>query len=376
MDFVISSTGLLNRLQIVSKVINSKNTLSILDNFLIRIEAGEMQITASDLESTLTARLMLDSAHGNITLGIDAKRLVDVLKEFAEQPLTFNIDDDTLKIDINSENGKYSLMGVNAEDFPQVPVLSAEKYSSIAIQPDVLYTGISSTLFATAHDELRPVMNGILVELGTEATNFVATDAHKLVRYRRTDVTVETPDKFILPQKPAAILKNILPKADSEVKLEFDNKNAFFSFGDYQLICRLVEGTYPNYGAVIPANNPNKLVVDKTELFTTLKRVSIFSNQASNLVKLHITGNQLVISAQDVDYSIAGYEMLNCLYEGDEMDIGFKSPFMMDILQNLSTPEVSIELSDPTRAGLILPKDNTNPDEQILMLLMPMMINN
>ncbi|HQL70681.1 MAG TPA: DNA polymerase III subunit beta, partial [Bacteroidales bacterium] len=349
MDFVISSTGLLNRLQIVSKVINSKNTLSILDNFLIRIEAGEMQITASDLESTLTARLMLDSAHGNITLGIDAKRLVDVLKEFAEQPLTFNIDDDTLKIDINSENGKYSLMGVNAEDFPQVPVLSAEKYSSIAIQPDVLYTGISSTLFATAHDELRPVMNGILVELGTEATNFVATDAHKLVRYRRTDVTVETPDKFILPQKPAAILKNILPKADSEVKLEFDNKNAFFSFGDYQLICRLVEGTYPNYGAVIPANNPNKLVVDKTELFTTLKRVSIFSNQASNLVKLHITGNQLVISAQDVDYSIAGYEMLSCLYEGDEMDIGFKSPFMMDILQNLSTPEVSIELSDPTR---------------------------
>lgn len=376
MDFVISSTGLLNRLQIVSKVINSKNTLSILDNFLIQIEDGEMQITASDLESTLSAKLQLDSAQGNITLGIDAKRLVDILKEFDEQPLTFNIDDDSLKIDINSEHGKYSLMGVNAEDFPQIPILSTDKFTSILIQPDVLYMGITSTLFATAHDELRPVMNGILVELGTEATNFVATDAHKLVRYSRTDVNVETPDKFILPQKPAGILKNILPKADGEVKLDFDNKNAFFSFGDYQMICRLVEGTYPNYSAVIPTNNPNVLVVDKVLLYNILKRVSIFSNQASNLVKLHITGNQLVISAQDVDYSIAGYDMINCQYEGDEMDIGFKSPFMMDILQNLSTPEVTIELSDPTRAGLILPKDNNNPDEKILMLLMPMMINN
>ncbi|HPG74244.1 MAG TPA: DNA polymerase III subunit beta, partial [Bacteroidales bacterium] len=184
------------------------------------------------------------------------------------------------------------------------------------------------------------------------------------------------PDKFILPQKPAAILKNILPKADGEVMIEFDNKNAFFTFSDFQLICRLVEGSYPNYVAVIPVNNPNKLVVDRGLLFSNLKRVAVCSNQASNLVKLHITGNQLEISAQDIDYSVSGYESQHCVYEGDEMNIGFKSPFLMEILQNISTPEVLIELSDPTRAGLVLPKDNDNPDEHILMLLMPMMINN
>jgi len=366
----------LSRLQIVSKVVSSKNTLQILDNFLIRVESGIMHITASDLESTLTAHLQLDSASGDGSLGIDAKRLLDVLKEFPEQPLTFNVDDESLKIDINSDNGKFSLIGVNADDFPQLPVMNSEKSTNISLKPEMLYSGITSTLFATANDELRPVMNGILFEMSPDGVNFVATDAHKLVRYKRTDVVAEVNDKFILPQKPAAILKNILPKASGEVTLEFDNKNAFFTFKDFQLVCRLVEGTYPNYSAVIPSNNPNKLTVDRVEFYNTLKRVSIFSNQASNLVKLHITGNQLTISAQDIDYSISGYEMINCLYEGDEMDIGFKSGFLMDILQNLSTSEVVIELSDPTRAGLVLPKDNENTSEHILMLLMPMMINN
>ncbi|NLA24390.1 MAG: DNA polymerase III subunit beta [Bacteroidales bacterium] len=375
MDFVISSSALLNRLQIVSRVINSKNTLSILDNFLISIEDGLMQITGSDLESTLTAKLELDSSEGSITLGIDSKRLLDILKEIPEQPLTFNINRETYQIDINTENGKFSLIGQNAEDFPIIPSLQADQHTKIEMQPDVLYTGITSTLFATANDELRPVMNGILVEFTTEHTNFVATDAHKLVRYRRLDIKTEADDKFILPQKPAAILKNILPKADEDVVLEFDNKNAFFSFDDFKLICRLVEGTYPNYTAVIPTNNPNNLIVDKALLFNSLKRVSIFSNQASNLVKLHITGNQITVSAQDVDYSMSGYEMLQCSYDGDELDIGFKSPFLMDILQNISTPEIIVELSDATRAGLVIPKDNDNPDEEVLMLIMPMMIN-
>ncbi|HRW21452.1 MAG TPA: DNA polymerase III subunit beta, partial [Bacteroidales bacterium] len=309
-------------------------------------------------------------------IAMDAKRMLDILREFPEQPLSFNINETTLQVDINSENGKYSLVASNAEDFPQVPVLQSDNVSRLEIDPGVLFTGISSSIFAAANDELRPVMNGILMEITPDGMNFVATDAHKLVRYRRKDITSEEKTAFILPQKPAGILKNILPKADSEVVLEFDEKNAFFSFGDYQLICRLVEGVYPNYNAVIPVDNPNKLIVDRVEFYNTLKRVSIFSNQASSLVKLSITGNQLTISAQDIDYSISGYEMINCQYQGDEMSIGFKSPFLQDIMQNISTPEIVMELSDPTRAGIVLPKDNENSDEDILMLLMPMMINN
>jgi DNA polymerase-3 subunit beta len=376
MDFVISSSGLLNRLQIVGRVISSKNTLAILDNFLLRISDGILHITASDLESTLSASLPLDSFNGEGTLCIDSKRLLDILREFPEQPLTFNINEETLLVDIISENGKFTLTCMNAEDFPQIPALHSDSVTRIDIDPGVLFSGITSSIFATAHDELRPVMNGILIEITPEGMNYVATDAHKLVRYRRKDITIEEKTSFILPQKPAGILKNILAKANSEVTLEFDEKNAFFSFGTYQLICRLVEGVYPSYNAVIPTNNPNKLSIDRVEFYNTLKRVSIFTNQASNLVKLHITGNQLTISAQDVDYSIAGYEMINCQYEGDEMNIGFKSSFLLDILQNLSTQEVIMELSDPTRAGIVLPKDNENTDEDILMLLMPMMINN
>ncbi len=376
MDFVISSSSLLNRLQIVSRVISSKNTLAILDNFLFRISEGYLHITASDLESTLSASVPLDSVNGEGLIAMDAKRMLDILREFPEQPLSFNINETTLQVDINSENGKYSLVASNAEDFPQVPVLQSDNVSRLEIDPGVLFTGISSSIFAAANDELRPVMNGILMEITPDGMNFVATDAHKLVRYRRKDITSEEKTAFILPQKPAGILKNILPKADSEVVLEFDEKNAFFSFGDYQLICRLVEGVYPNYNAVIPVDNPNKLIVDRVEFYNTLKRVSIFSNQASSLVKLSITGNQLTISAQDIDYSISGYEMINCQYQGDEMSIGFKSPFLQDIMQNISTPEIVMELSDPTRAGIVLPKDNENSDEDILMLLMPMMINN
>ncbi|HXK81169.1 MAG TPA: DNA polymerase III subunit beta [Bacteroidales bacterium] len=376
MDFVISSSSLLNRLQIVSRVISSKNTLAILDNFLFRISEGNLHITASDLESTLSASVPLDSVNGEGLIAMDAKRMLDILREFPEQPLSFNINETTLQVDINSENGKYSLVASNAEDFPQVPVLQSDNVSRLEIDPGVLFTGISSSIFAAANDELRPVMNGILMEITPDGMNFVATDAHKLVRYRRKDITSEEKTAFILPQKPAGILKNILPKADSEVVLEFDEKNAFFSFGDYQLICRLVEGVYPNYNAVIPVDNPNKLIVDRVEFYNTLKRVSIFSNQASSLVKLSITGNQLTISAQDIDYSISGYEMINCQYQGDEMSIGFKSPFLQDIMQNISTPEIVMELSDPTRAGIVLPKDNENSDEDILMLLMPMMINN
>ena len=375
MDFVISSSQLLSHLQIVSRVVNSKNSLPILDNVLMSVEDGILKITASDLESTITTTLPLENYSGDGVIATDTKKILDVLKEFPEQPLTFNINTDDKRIDITSQNGKYTLVGVDGSDFPQATQLKADKTISISISPDILYGGITSAIFATGDDELRPIMNGIFIELQESGINFVATDAHKLVRYTRKEVKAETESSFILPKKPANILKTILPKASDDVVLEFDEKNAVFTFGTIRLVCRLLEGVYPNYNSVIPRENPNKLVVDRVELYNSLRRIGMFASQSSNLVGLKINGNTLEISAQDMDFSISGKEVINCQYEGDEMEIGFKSNFLGEILSNISTPEVTIELSDPTRAGIILPKDNENPDEDVLMLLMPMMIN-
>ncbi len=376
MDFVVSSSHLLGHLQLVSKVVGSKNALPILDNLLFKVSEGVLQVTASDLESTLTTRLNLDSNNGSGIIAVDTKKILEILKELSEQPLTFNIDVDELKIDIISSNGKYTLVGQNGEDFPQIPGLKPDRVNRVDILPDVLYSGITSAIFATGDDELRPVMNGVFIEFQNDGVNFVATDAHKLVKYRRKEVKVEEEASFILPKKPASILKSVLPKAFSDITLEFDDKNAIFSFENFQLICRLVEGVYPNYSTVIPKDNPNKLIVDRVELFSSLKRVSIFANQASNLVGLAINGNQLRIAAQDIDYAISGNEVINCQYDGDEMEIGFKSNFLIEILNNISATEVILELSDPTRAGIVVPKDNENENEEVLMLLMPMMINN
>ena len=375
MDFVISSSQLLSHLQIVSRVVNSKNSLPILDNVLMSVEDGILKITASDLESTITTTLPLENYSGDGVIATDTKKILDVLKEFPEQPLTFNINTDDKRIDITSQNGKYTLVGVDGSDFPQASQLKADKTISISVSPDILYGGITSAIFATGDDELRPIMNGIFIELQDSGINFVATDAHKLVRYTRKEVKAETESSFILPKKPANILKTILPKASDDVVLEFDEKNAVFTFGTIRLVCRLLEGVYPNYNSVIPRENPNKLVVDRVELYNSLRRIGMFASQSSNLVGLKINGNTLEISAQDMDFSISGKEVINCQYEGDEMEIGFKSNFLGEILSNISTPEVTIELSDPTRAGIILPKDNENPDEDVLMLLMPMMIN-
>jgi DNA polymerase III subunit beta len=266
-------------------------------------------------------------------------------------------------------------MGQDAEDFPEQPALDEEAASSIEVNHMVLLKGIEKTLFATADDELRPVMNGIYIELSPDFMSFVASDAHKLVRYRRMDAKAEFESSFILPKKPASLLKGLLPKEEFNVKMEFDDKNAFFTLSNYKLICRLVEGNYPSYNSVIPTNNPNKMIIDRLNFFNTVKRVSVFSNQASNLIKLNINEGQLVVSAQDIDFSISAVEKLSCEYEGDEIEIGFKSTFMQEILTNISTGNVQVELSDPTRAGLLLPAETEDEDEDMLMLLMPMMIN-
>ncbi len=375
MKFVVSSTELLSHLQAISRVISSKNTLPILDNFLFNLEDSKLTITASDLESTLVTMMSLENTSEGGLLAIPAKLLLDTLKEFPEQPLTFEVNKDTRAVVISSQNGKFTVMGQNGEDFPQIPAIKEDKKNSIKIKASVLLHGINKTLFATADDELRPVMNGIFIEMSVKDITFVASDAHKLVRYKRSDVDSDVNGAFILPKKPASLLKTILQKEDGQVLIEFDEKNAYFVLTNYRLICRLVEGTYPSYNSVIPTNNPNKLIIDRLEFYNTLKRVSVFANQASNLVKLQITGNQIVISAQDIDFSISAYERLNCQYDGDEMEIGFKSSFLVEILANIASSDIALEMSDPSRAGIIIPVQKESESEDVLMLLMPMMIN-
>jgi DNA polymerase-3 subunit beta len=375
MKFVVSSTELLGHLQAISRVISSKNTLPILDNFLFNLTGNDLEITASDLESTLITRMKLENTQGDGMIALPARILLDTLKEFSAQPLTFDINSETLAVVISSENGKFNVVGQNGIDFPALPAIKKEKKFSFTINADVMLAGINKTLFATADDELRPVMGGIYIEASTEMITFVASDAHKLVRYQRTDAHADDNASFILPKKPASLLKNILPREEGPFTVEFDDKNAFFNLNDYKVVCRLVEGNYPNYNSVIPKNNPRKITIDRVEFYNTLKRVSVFSNQASNLVKLQMKGNQVNVSAQDIDFSISAYERIKCQYDGDEIEIGFKSVFLLEILANISSQDVMIELADPTRAGLFLPAETENEAEDLLMLLMPMMIN-
>jgi DNA polymerase-3 subunit beta len=375
MKFVVSSSELLGHLQAISRVISSKNTLPILDNFLFNLSGNDLEITASDLESTLITRMKLENTDGDGSIALPARILLDTLKEFSVQPLTFDINMDTMAVVISSENGKFNVVGQNGIDFPALPSIKKDKKFVFAINADVLLSGITKTLFATADDELRPVMGGIFVEASTDKITFVASDAHKLVRYQRTDAHADDNSSFILPKKPASLLKNILPKEEGTVTVEYDDKNAFFILSNYKVVCRLVEGNYPNYNSVIPKNNPRKITIDRVEFYNTLKRVSVFSNQASNLVKLQLKGNQVMVSAQDIDFSISAYERIKCQYEGEEIEIGFKSVFLLEILSNIGTQDVMIELADPTRAGLFLPVISDSESEDLLMLLMPMMIN-
>ncbi|HEY5469939.1 MAG TPA: DNA polymerase III subunit beta [Bacteroidales bacterium] len=375
MKFVVSSSELLGHLQAINRVISSKNTLPILDNFLFNLTKNDLEITASDLESTLITRMKLENTDGVGTIALPARILLDTLKEFSAQPLTFDINIETMALVISSENGKFNVVGHNGIDFPALPSIKADKKFSFEINADVMLAGITRTLFATADDELRPVMGGIFIEASTDKITFVASDAHKLVRYQRTDAHADGNASFILPKKPASLLKNILPREVGPVTVEFDDKNAFFILSDYKVVCRLVEGNYPNYNSVIPKNNPRKITIDRLEFYNILKRVSVFSNQASNLVKLQLKGNQIVVSAQDIDFSISAYERIKCQYEGEEIEIGFKSVFLLEILATIASQDVMMELADPTRAGLFLPAITENESEDLLMLLMPMMIN-
>ncbi len=374
MKFILSSLKLLKAIQALSGVINSSNTLPILDDFLFDIAEDELKITASDLETTMTVSIKPDMVEGKGQVTIPARLLIDVMKNFPDIPVSFNIDEATLAIEITTGEGRYKMVGHKSDEFPQVPVIAEP--SVWDIPADVLACGFEKTIFATGNDEIRPIMTGVYMAMSDTCLTFVATDAHKLVRYRRMDVKSDAAASFIVPKKPINQLKNILAgRADEPVHVEFNNTNASFTFGEYKLICRLIEGRYPNYEAVIPTTNPNKLIVDRQLLNAAIKRVAIFSSKATHQIRFKITGQELVLTAEDLDYSNEAKERLSCNYSGEDMEIGFSSKFFQEMLANLSQTEIQLEMSAPNRAGIITPVDNQNADEDILMLLMPVMLN-
>ncbi|MEI7501759.1 MAG: DNA polymerase III subunit beta [Paludibacter sp.] len=378
MKFIVSSSDLLSHLQAISRVINSKNSLPILDNFLFQINGTTLTLTASDIETTLITSMEVESAEGSGKVAVASRLLLDTLREFSEQPLTFNINDSNLAMVISSSNGSYNFIGQNGDEYPRMPKLQDDA-RTLTLPVSILSSGISKTLFCTADDELRPVMNGVFFDIASDKLTLVATDAHKLVRYKTTHTSSSVQEgddavNFILPKKPATLLKNILPKESGEVEIHFDKKNAHFKLANYTMICRQIEGRFPNYSAVIPTNNQNKIIIDRLSLLNAMKRVSVFSNQGSNLVKLYFNQNQIHISAQDIDFSISAEETISCQFEGDPIRIGFKSPFLVEILGNINSTDIILELSDASRAGLILPFENEE-NEEILMLLMPMLLN-
>lgn len=372
MKFIASSTTLLKQLQAIGGVLNSSNTLPILDNFLFEIDKGKLAVSASDLETTMTTIINVESKDsGNIA--VPAKLLLDTLKTFPDQPLTFSIDRKKFSIEIASDYGKYKLTGHNGDEFPKVPTI--ESASAFTVDASVLVSAINKTIFATGNDDLRPVMSGVFFQLSAENVTFVSTDAHKLVRYRRTDVKAKKTSSYIVPKKPLNILKNSMVGFDGGVTVEYNNTNASFSYDNIHLTCRLIDGKYPNYDAVIPTNNPNKLTVAKSSLLNSIKRVSIFANKTTHQVRLKVVGSELNISAEDIDFSNEANERLTCQYTGEDMEIGFNARFLVDMLSNLESENVTIEMSTPNRAGLLLPSEKENAAEDILMLVMPVMLN-
>ena len=373
MRFDVSSTALLSHLQSIGKVIASKNTLPILDNFLFQLEENTLTVTASDAETRLVTSLEVMNAEGSGLFCVSAKMLLDPLKELPEQPLTFDVNDANLEVFIHFQNGKYNFIGQKGDTYPQQKPLS-EQAVEVVMDAQLLLNGISRSLFATADDELRPVMNGVYFDFHTDDLTFVASDGHKLVRLRNLSVKSEERASFILPKKPATLLKNLLAKEEGLIRLQFDDNNAYVRCANCEMVCRLIEGRYPNYNSVIPKENPFQVTIDRMFLLNALKRVSVFSNQSSSLIKLHLEDNLLTVSAQAIDFSTSAEERIPCEYNGDELSIGFKATYLIDILGNISSTDVILQLADPSRAGLILPLENQE-NEDLLMLLMPMMLN-
>ena len=373
MRFVVSSTALQSHLQTVSRVINSKNSIAILDCFLLELKGDTLKIVASDADTRLETSIKLAEHEGKGKFAIDAKNLLEPLKELSDQPLTFEINDENLETFIFYHNGKYNLVAQNGDEYPEPKPLN-EKAQNITIAPDILLSGINRTIFASADDELRPVMNGIFFDISTEDVIFVASDGHKLARDKNTSAKGSEKSSFILPRKPANLLKTLLPKESNVVTLNYDENNAQVVLGNFTLTCRFIEGRYPNYNSVIPTNNTNKAIIDRVALLAAIKRVSVFSNAGTNLIKIDLKENELMVTAQDIDFSTSAEEKLPCQYNGTPLNVGFKSSFLIEMLGNIPSSDVSLELSDTSRAALLIPAEQDENDD-LLMLLMPMMLN-
>lgn len=372
MKFIVSSGSLLKQLQVVGGVLNNNNTLAILDNFLFDLNENKLTISASDLETTISSSIDVDSTDNGLA-AVPARLLLDGLKALPEQPVTFIFDSSSSTVEMSSDYGKYSLAFVEGDEFPKLPEM--EDIHTTSIPGEILATAINKTLFASGNDELRPVMSGVFFQFSNNNLTFVATDAHKLVRYKRTDLSSDHTVEFIMPRKPLTILKSTLASNGDEVNIHYNDTNARFEFENIILTCRLIDGKYPNYEAVIPKENPNKMEIERSTFLSSVKRVAIFSNKTTHQVRLKIAGSELQVSAEDIDFSNKAHERLSCNYQGEDMEIGFNSRFLNEMLSNLESSTVSLEMSAPNRAGIILPSDGLDEGEDILMLVMPVMLN-
>ena len=373
MNFIVSSTYLLKNLNSISGVITSNPVVPILENVLFEIENGNLLITASDLQTSVLVELQVESKEDG-SVAIPAKILIETLKNLPEQPVTFSIDEQNYNIEINSDNGRYKLAGENSADFPKVPEIT-DGYS-FNLDSNILHSAISNTIFSTSTDELRPAMTGVFFKLSSQLCSFVSTDGHRLVKYIRKDVKGdEVEHDMIIPRKSLNLLKSILPtEKSSEIKLEFNASNAFFSYENVKMVCRLIDERYPDYENVIPSDNSNIITLDKSDILSSLKRISIYANKTTNQVRLKVSGSEILISAEDLDFSNEANERISCDHDGDDIEIGFNAKFLIEMLSNLNSEKISFKLSEPNKAGLIIPGEIIE-DEDITMLVMPVMLN-
>ena len=373
MNFIVSSSYLLKNLNSISGIITSNPVVPILENVLFEIESGNLLITASDLQTSVIVELQVESKEDG-SVAIPAKILIDTLKNLPEQPVTFSIDDQNYNIEINSDNGKYKLAGENSADFPKVPGVS-DGFSAI-INSEILNSAISNTIFSTSTDELRPAMTGVFFKLSQSSGTYVSTDGHRLVKYIRTDIKGDEVDHdMILPRKSLNLLKSIIPSdKSSEIKLEFNASNAFFTFENVKMVCRLIDERYPDYDNVIPNDNSNSVTLDRSEILGSLKRISIYANKTTNQVRFKISGSEILISAEDLDFSNEANERISCDHDGDDIEIGFNAKFLIEMLSNIESEKVLLKLSEPNKAGLLIP-ENMSEKEDIIMLVMPVMLN-
>ena len=380
MKFIVNSQQLLKQLQSLSGVLTSNNTMPIINCFHLHLEEGSLTLKTTDLSTTLVARMEVETGRMEAAeeVAIPSKMLLEILKSFEDVPVTFTVDPQSHAIELNSGQGEYHLAGMDADTYPTMP--TAEGTATVVMSCEALVNAINKTYFATSNDEMHQQMSGIYCEMTPDGVTFVATDAHKLVRYRRRDVTSDESTNFILPKKPITIVKNILAarKEDGDVTIEYNNTNLFITFDNFYIVCRLVDGRYPNYEAAIPKDNPNKLVIDRQSFINTLRRVSIFASEATRQVRLSISKDQLTISAEDLEFSNNAKETIPCQYEGDPMDIGFNAKFLTEMISNLDSEQVMLEMSHPSRAGIIFPygDDAEGKQDDILMLVMPVMLAN